>query len=137
MISHGQAVRHGSGSPQPAAYTALAGVWSGHGRNLTITAGGLGMASYRVYDFCTSRHAPPCDSVSGDVIYPGGVTVFQLSSHTGHAYRGTVLDASYPPASGPVTVTFNPSAGSLTVAAGKQGPISYCSTTAKPGACGA
>lgn len=137
VIGHGQATRHGSGPAQPAAYTALAGVWSGHGRNLTVTAGGLGIASYRVYQFCSGQQGPPCDTIAGDTIFPGGVTVFQLTGHSGDRYRGTVLDASYPPASGPVTVTLTPAAGSLTVAAGKQGPISYCSPRARPGACGA
>ncbi len=137
VIRHGRAALRGSGGRQPADYFALAGIWSGHGRELTINAGGLGIASYRVYQFCSRQQGPPCDSVSGNVIYPGGVTVFQLHGHSGHVYRGTVLDASYPPARGPVTVTLSPAAGSVTVTAGKQGPISYCSPRAKPGACGA
>jgi hypothetical protein len=137
VISQGRAIRHASIPARPAAYPALAGVWYGHARTLTVTARGLGIASYRVYQFCSRQQGPPCDSVSGDTIYPGGVTVFQLTGHRGSVYRGTVLDASYPPASGPVTITLHRPAGFLTVAAGRAGAVPYCGPRARPGTCGA
>jgi hypothetical protein len=80
---------------------------------------------------------PPCDSVSANVICPGGVTVFQLTGRGGSSFRGTVLAGSAPPASGPVTVTFHPATDSISVAAGRQAPVSYCGTRAPAGTCGA
>ena len=58
------------------------GVWGGHGRNATITRGGLGVVSYRTYQDCATSPAQPCDTMDGDYILDGGLEFFQITTVT-------------------------------------------------------
>ncbi|MBO0807945.1 MAG: hypothetical protein J2P32_06540, partial [Actinobacteria bacterium] len=139
-ISRGQETLHSNGSRGPAVFSAFAGPWSGHDRSLTISARGLGIASFRVFGFCSPhRLIRPCDSVSGNTIYPGGVTVFQLSSRSGDRAHGAIQDSSAPlSASGPITVAFHRATDTITLTQpGQEAPDVYCGTHSPPGYCGA
>lgn len=139
-IRQGRETLHSNGSRGPAVFSAFAGPWSGHDRGLTISARGLGIASFRVLRFC-SRHRliRPCDSVSGNTIYPGGVTVFQLTSRSGDRAHGSIQDSSAAlSASGPITVVFHRATGTITLSQpGQEAPGVYCGTHSPPGYCGA
>lgn len=122
---------------EPAMFSAFSGSWLGHGRSLTISPAGLGVAQLRVYQFCSINPSSPCDSVSGNDIYPGGVIVFQLTRENGNQARGYIEDGSVPGSSGPVTITFQPSTDSVALATASQGAESYCGPRSPAGLCGA
>lgn len=139
-IRQGQETLHSNGSRGPAVFSAFAGPWSGHDRGLTISARGLGIASFRVFGFCSPhRLIRPCDSVSGNIIYPGGVTVFQLTSRSGDRAHGSIQDSSAAlSASGPITVVFHRATDTITLTQpGQEAPGVYCGTHSPPGYCGA
>ncbi|MDR0346232.1 MAG: hypothetical protein LBI49_24555 [Nocardiopsaceae bacterium] len=139
-ISRGQETLHSNGSRGPAVFSAFAGPWSGHDRSLSISARGLGIASFRVFSFCSPhRLIRPCDSVSGNTIYPGGVTVFQLTGRSGDRAHGSIQDSSTAlSASGPITVVFHRATGTITLSQpGQEATDVYCGPHSPPGYCGA
>lgn len=139
-ISRGQETLHSNGSRGPAVFSAFTGPWSGHDRGLTISARGLGVASFRVFSFCSPhRLIRPCDSVSGNTIYPGGVTVFQLTGRSGDRAHGSIQDSSVVlSASGPITAAFDRATDTITLSQpGQEAPVVYCGPRSPPGYCGA
>jgi hypothetical protein len=138
VITAGRQALRSNGPREAARFSALAGVWQGHDRDLTISARGLGISTFRVFDYCSDTQAPPCDTLSGNSIYPGGVTVFQLTSLHGNRAKGLIQDGSTSAKSGRATVTFHQATDSITLAAGKQDvPNTYCGSHSPAGFCGA
>jgi hypothetical protein len=138
VITAGRQALRSNGPREPARFSALAGVWQGHDRDLTISARGLGISTFRVFNYCSDSQPPPCDTLAGNSIYPGGVTVFQLTSLHGNRAKGSIQDGSTSARSGPATVTFHPATDSITLAAGKQDVSNtYCGSHSPAGFCGA
>jgi hypothetical protein len=122
----------------------FAGRWTAPDRTLTITASGLGIGWFPVFRACTSDPQPPCDSASGTQVYPGGVTVFQLSGDNGYQAWGAIVDSSIPglPREG-IMISLQPSAASLTLSGqsltgtASSGPVIYCARFAGARRCNA
>jgi CHAT domain len=121
----------------PSNFSTVSGKWLRKDRTLNITPEGLGIAKFRVFRSCTSNPSP-CDSVSGNRIYPGGMTVFQLTGENGNQAQGYVVDSSVPgSSSGQAAVTFQPSNDSVALTtAGQNTPVTYCGPQAPAGLCG-
>jgi hypothetical protein len=118
-------------------FSTFSGNWLGSERTLNISPAGLGIAKFRAFKSCTSSSSPPCDSVSGNQIYPGGVIVFQLTSQSGNSAQGTIVDGSVPGSSGQVVITFQPSNDSIAMTTtAPNTPVSYCGPQAPAGLCG-
>lgn len=121
----------------PSTYSTFSGNWLGNNRNLNISPAGLGIAKFRVSQSCTTNPSPPCDSVSGNRIYPGGVIVFQLTSESGDSAQGYIVDSSVAGSSGQIAITFQPSNDSVALTTtGQNTPVSYCGPQAPAGLCG-
>ena len=137
-IVQGRQSLRATGPIEPAIFSSFAGTWQGHDRGLTISPGGLGVLRFRVFQYCSINPAPPCDSVSGNEIYPGGVTAFQLTRQSGNQAQGYIEDGSIPGTTGPITITFQPSADSLVMTTSSQSHgVTYCGQHAPAGLCGA
>lgn len=123
---------------ESAKFPSLIGTWTGHGRLLGISRSGLGIAQFRTYRSCATSPVPPCDSVSGNTIYPGGVIVFQLTSQHGRQAYGIIEGGSTLASSGRVAITFRPATDTVALVSGRQRtPVSYCGAGAPAGYCGA
>jgi hypothetical protein len=137
VIAHGSASTPAEIPLGSSDFSTFSGNWLGHGRSLYISPAGLGIAKFRVFKSCTSDPSPPCDSVSGNQIYPGGVIVFQLASPNGNSAQGNIVDGSVPGSSGQVAITFQPSDDSIAMTTTAQNaPTSYCGPQAPAGLCG-
>lgn len=91
---------------QPTApkFSAFAGKWTGHGRDLKIDANGHGVVSYRTY---APAPAPLMET---------GSTVFQIDKVTGTNAHANILSSSTPKEWGKsMTLTFTQSAGAPAV----------------------
>lgn len=121
--------------PPAGSFARFVGEWGGHGRGLTVRGDGTGVATWRVYRFCSGETTPPCDTINGNDIVYGGNAPFALSSASGEAARGTVTSSTDPATlpKGPVTLTLQPG-GTLEVA--PSGMV-FCGPGSSPGACGA
>ena len=87
---------------------AVVGQWQGHGRLVTIAAGGKGTLDYRAYQFCSDDPTPPCDKTTGNAIVDGGHIEFALTASSGSkAATGKVTASNDPktPVGTPVTAT--------------------------------
>jgi hypothetical protein len=112
-------------------FTALAGDWYGHDRDLQITPGGLGILSYRTFNWCDSI-ASGCDEMVDNQIINGGLTIFRLTGGQGTEAQGRIR-YSTTGESGPITLTADSSNDTLTLPGG----IRYCGADAPQGECGA
>jgi len=56
----------------------LVGTWDHHGFTATINADGSGLASWRIYRWCSQEPAPPCDQMNGSTIIDGGHATFTV-----------------------------------------------------------
>ena len=78
----------------------FAGVWSGHGRQLVVTANGSATVLYRVYTWCSANPTPPCDLMKGNVIYEGGQVRLHIvrvaTAHHMSTATATVLASTDP-----------------------------------------
>lgn len=81
----------------------FAGRWTGHGRELLVTPGGIGVLAYRTYTFCGGGAVSPCDlMVPNGPIVSGGLLAFRLDGAGGDRTTGyqlistTTGDASFP-----------------------------------------
>jgi hypothetical protein len=122
-----------------AIFSTFAGKWLGNYRTLSISPEGLGIAQFRVFRSCASNPSPPCDSGSGNQIYPGGAIVFQLTRQINNQVEGYIIDSSVSGLSGRlITITFRPSVDTIALTtAGWSAPASYCGPRARVGLCGA
>lgn len=125
----------GGGPGVAPGFAAFVGTWQGHGTMLTMTAGGTGTASWRVYRFCSIDPTPPCDDDSGGQLRPGGRATLALTAGGGGTAQGTVTGSTDPGTlpNGPVTVTIEPG----DVLAVTPGDLRLCGPQAAAGACGA
>jgi hypothetical protein len=82
-------------------FGALAGDWYGHDRDLEITPGGLGVATYRTFKNC-AQPADGCDQIAGSDIVDGGTIMFQLNGGQANAATG---DVTFSTVGSPSTVT--------------------------------
>jgi hypothetical protein len=80
-------------SPLPATNQDLspfANSWLRHGFSLTVNAQGWGMASWRIYQWCSDDPTPPCDAIIGNEIIDGGRATLIFSRANGTVASGTV-----------------------------------------------
>lgn len=123
--------------PSEGLFTALAGSWSGHDRGLTISPRGLGIDQVRLFADCTENLSVPCDTLAGNVLFYGGIIVFQLRHESGNGATGFILSSTIAKPDSPVTITFQPDDSIEVATVGTGGPNSYCGTYTLPGYCGA
>jgi hypothetical protein len=76
------------------------GIWSGHGRQLSVAAGGGATMRYRTYRWCSDDPTPPCDLMKGNTIYEGGQVrlhvVRVITAHHMSTATATVLTSTDP-----------------------------------------
>ena len=122
--------------PSEGLFTGLAGSWYGHGRVLTISSHGLGIAEIRVYQPCTIYRSLPCDSIVSNYMYLGGIIIFQLTHENGNQATGFILGGSLTPAKGPVSITL--SVGAIALTTSNHGvQDTFCGPYSLPLYCGA
>lgn len=134
----GGAIIHGSlaleASDHGAGFGSFAGTWGGHGRNLEVTTGGLGVVSFRTYRSCSANLAPPCDAQDGDYIVDGGLTTFRLTSIKGDRATAQTIGGT-----GKARPTMNlqlDRTGNVMTITGFEG-APFCSAKAPANTCGA
>jgi len=117
-------------------HSRLSGKWTGRdGSSLRIYEGGFGVRQFRVLQNCRTHPSPPCNSVTGSHIYPGGVIVFQLNNQSGNEAYGTIVDSSTNHPIVPVTIKFHRSTDSIAMITGQGGRTTYCGPHASTGPC--
>jgi hypothetical protein len=114
------------------AFSALAGDWSGHDRDLEITPGGLGVARFRTFKNCPAL-AAGCDQFEGNDIIDGGTIIFQLDGGQANVANGHVIFATVNAAQ---TMTLTQDATKDTVALSLFPKAPFCGSRAA-GSCGA
>lgn len=115
------------------AFTEFAGEWAGHDRDLQITPGGLGIASYRTFDNCP-QISDGCDQFIGNQIINGGLTIFELINGDGPTAYGPV-ESSTVPTHANVTITLHRQADLVQLTIFPHTP--FCGTSAQENECGA
>lgn len=114
-------------------YAALAGNWTGHGRNLYITPGGLGVVSFRTYAWCASNPSP-CDAQDGDEVVSGGLMTFSLTGLRGQRATGHRLGGT---SSAPSSLSLDLEAGGSVLRLSGFEDAPFCNERAPANACGA
>jgi hypothetical protein len=138
VITHGIQSLEATAPSEGAIFGGVAGNWHDHGGDLTISSHGLGIAQFRVYQWCNTNPSPPCDSMEINYIYGGGVTVFQLTRESGNQAEGFILGGSVPRSNGRVTITFKSLGDAITMTTGNsEYPAVYCGPYSLPYYCGA
>ncbi|HWC37665.1 MAG TPA: zinc ribbon domain-containing protein [Acidimicrobiales bacterium] len=119
----------------------LVGDWTGHGGGVHIGADGQGQATFRAYRFCSDDPTPPCDTMNGGRVVPGGHAQFRLTaaSAPGSA-RGQVTSSDDPGAFQPgFAMTISLSSGDVMLVSSSPTAqsVAYCGSQASTGTCGA
>jgi hypothetical protein len=63
--------------------------------------------------------------------------VFQRTSANGNQATGDIEDASVPPASGGISLTYDQATDTVTLTPNQGGPVTYCGPQSPAGYCGA
>ena len=129
----------GSAGPGVAAPAGpFAGQWSAHSTSLSIDRTGHGTLTWRIYRTC-GEDPPPCDTMSGDLITPGGKATLVVTAQGPGSARGRILSstdpADFPP--GPLTARFDPHADVVYFSPFPVGPVPVCGPRARADLCGA
>ena len=88
--------------------------WARHGFMLQVAEDGSALAEWRIYAVCTDEPAPPCDTVVGDEIIPGGRATIAFAGFrdgAGDTLHGSIListDDAMLPAFGAISLTLLP-----------------------------
>jgi hypothetical protein len=131
-------------SPTGSAVAGLApliGDWTGHGGAVHIGANGQGQATFRAYRFCSDDPTPPCDTMNGNTIVPGGHAQFRLTpAGAPGSAKGQVTGSDDPEAFKPgFAMTISLSSGDVMLVSSSPTAqsVAYCGSRASAGACGA
>lgn len=81
--------------------------WARHGFGLSVDPTGHGLASWRVYTWCSDLPAPPCDEMTNSVITGGGSAAMVFFRANGATADGIVIGTTQAPtlSLGRVTLT--------------------------------
>lgn len=95
-------------------FSALAGDWYGHDRDLEISPGGLGVASFRTFTNC-GNPADGCDQIDGNDIVDGGVIVFELNGGQANVATGNVTFSTVSRTAPTLTLKENATSNAVTL----------------------
>ena len=116
------------------------GTWYGHGRTLTVTAGGAFDVVYRTYVNCTATVTTDCDKTVGNEIEDGGRITAQLATvvnPTTVTVTVTARTASSQVPLGPVRVGFDQGHDAIALFAGSWASAPFCGPSSPGSYCGA
>jgi hypothetical protein len=123
--------------PTPAGFV---GTWTGHGRQLVVTAAGQVTITFRTYVDCTATVATGCDQITGSVIHDGGHVTGHITAVANPTTVTVTVTSSTVTSAvplGSVRLGHDLTHDAVATFAGAFSGLPFCGPGAPPGYCGA